>query len=222
MFDFRQLQVPHDIRFYDAEDLRYICTYPLAQQKPGTLCAATQSTILYVDESKRLREVYWLDLSDGKPKPASGKCVIHTENTTINDMCFVQDGDKQLLIVAAGDRGVFAYDTENDKVEWKVGENLSGNEKHIKAMGITTDGRGHLFVTDHNNHCIQMFSVSDGKYLGYLILDSKMIPSRSFITWPRKENFRPHEILWCEEMSSLVCTCRFDGSWNFMVINVEY
>ena len=223
MLDFRS-DVPHDIRFHYPEYLGITCTYSSAPHKPGILCAGTKSTLLYVDESKKPRDVHWLDLSGLKPKPAAGKRVIHTQIFNIYDMCFVEDRDKQLLIVAGGDKGLFAYNTQNDKVEWKVGENLSGNAKHAKAMGVTTDGRGHLFVSDHNNHCIQVFSVSDGKYLGYLILDAEM-----FHSWPRRDmillydyDFRPHEILWCEEMSSLICTSRLDGSWHFMVINVEH
>ena len=34
-------------------------------------------------------------------------------------MCLVQDGDKQLLVVALGHDGVVAYNIEEDKLEWK-------------------------------------------------------------------------------------------------------
>ena len=44
----------------------------------------------------------------------------------------------------------------------------------LKAMGVTTDERGHLFVTDHYNHRIQMFSVSDGQYLGCLVIGAEI------------------------------------------------
>ena len=68
-------------------------------------------------------DVHWLDFSKSKPKPAAGKCVIHIEHSDIqhddvDDMCFVQDGGKQLLIVAAHST-IFAFNIENDseKVE---------------------------------------------------------------------------------------------------------
>ena len=221
----------HDIRFCDAEDLTTICRYTVGQHEPGILCAGTQSTLLYEDASKSPREVHWLDLSDREPKPAKGKCVIHTKNKYIYDMCFVQDGDKQLLIVAGGDEGfftskttkgpsLFAYDTEKDKLEWKVGENLPGNKEHMRAAGVTTDGRGHLFVTDRNNDRIQMFYVSDGAYLGHLILDTEILRFRGFLPW--RQILPPCGILWCEKMSSLVYTSGFNREWYFMVINVEY
>ena len=121
------------------------------------------STLLYEDWTKSPREVHWLDVSGTQPKPAEGKSVIHTEQTKIEDMCFVEDGEKQLLVVAGGNEGLFAYNTVTDELEWKIGGHISGNETAITTMGVTTDERGHLFVTDIGNHCIQMFSVSDGQ-----------------------------------------------------------
>ena len=39
-------------------------------------------------------------------------------------------------------------------------------EKAFKAGSITADDHGNIFVYDRSNWAIQMFSVSDGKYLG--------------------------------------------------------
>ena len=88
-----------------------------------------------MDESKGPRDVHWLDLAESQPKPVTGKSVIHTQNKHINDMCFVQDGDKQLLVVAAADEGLFAYNTGNDEVEWKVDGCLFGNRGTFESYG---------------------------------------------------------------------------------------
>ena len=68
-------------------------------EPPGVMCTVTPSILLWVNESKTPFEVHWLDLSGKEPKPVEGRPTIHTELGRIDDMCFVQDGDKQLLIV---------------------------------------------------------------------------------------------------------------------------
>ena len=42
-------------------------------------------------------------------------------------------------------------------------------EKAFEAGSITGDDHGNIFVCDGGNWAIQMFSVSDGKYLGCLL-----------------------------------------------------
>ena len=44
---------------------------------------------------------------------------------------------------------------------------LFGQDQKIKLVRIVADGKGRLFVNDANN--IQMFSVSDGQYVGCLM-----------------------------------------------------
>ena len=73
--------------------------------------------------------------------------------------------------------------------------------------GVTTDGCGRLFVADYNNECIQMFDVSNGSYMGCLMLDFGY----------------PDKIRWCENTSSLICTRRLeDESWFVKVLDVQY
>ena len=178
---------------------------------PGVLCTAAPSSLLYVDLSTCPREVHWLDLSDGQ-KPAAGKRVIHTIQFEIRDMCFTQDRDKQLLIVAGEGGMLSAYNTETDELEWKVEEKLPG--KKIDVRGVTTDGRGHLFVSDrmYDSKCIQMFSVSDGSYMGSLRTGTDTLGS-------------PSCICWCEHMSSLLCVCAGleygESEWLLKIISVQ-
>ena len=134
-------------------------------------------------------EVYRLDLSESKPKLAAEKQVIHTQQTFIGDICFVHYGDKQLLVVAARDAGLFAYNAGTDKLEWKVEGKVTGMERALDALGVTTNGRGHLFVAD--DKCIHMFSTSEGQYLGRLI-------KRCGNTWqPRKSTLECRNIVSC-------------------------
>ena len=66
-------------------------------------------------------------------------------------MCFVQDGDKELLIVFGLGEGLSTYNTDTDKLEWKVHE---APDRRLGLTGVTTDGRGHLFVTDYDSDCV--------------------------------------------------------------------
>ena len=65
------------------------------------------------------------------------------------------------MIIADFREGVFAYDTLLNKLEWKVDRKPVGRKKSIAAYGVATDGRGHLYIADYDNRCIQIFSVSD-------------------------------------------------------------
>ena len=125
---------------------------------------------------------------DQSLNPAAGKLVIPTPLYWIYDMCYVKDGDKQLLVVSAGGEGLHAYNTVTDELEWKVEGKLPGMGKKMDAWGVTTDGRGHLFLADYENG-IQMFSTA-GRYLGCLIGDEDL--------------GSPHRVRWCDETSSIL------------------
>ena len=82
----------------------------MAPHQPSAMCAVTDAS-----ES----QIHRFDLSKSPPKAAAGKGVIQIffePNIYFTDMCFIQDGDKQLLDVA--NRGLFAYNIETDKLEW--------------------------------------------------------------------------------------------------------
>ena len=106
--------------------------------KPGRMYTGVNlSTLMYVDTSTAPNEVHCLDLtgSKPKPKPAAGKPVIHTQLKGIYDMCCMKDGDKELLILAAGDKGLYAYNMRTDQLEWSAKEKLPGMEKEMEARG---------------------------------------------------------------------------------------
>ena len=198
------------IEFRDMSDLgRVILSHFVAPHKPGRMCTAlTPSTLLYSDMSKSPREIHCLDLSGSEPQPAAGKPVIHTKQNRIRDICYVKDGDKQLLVVAAKQEGIHAYNTITDRLEWSANGKLPGMGKEMSATGVTTDGRGHLFVADYNggNICIQMFSTA-GQYLGCLIKDEDL--------------GSPARIQWCDETSSILAAFHKNSKWNLNVIHVQ-
>ena len=185
---------------------KILYTYPVTA--PGVICAVAPSTLLCVDQSKSPEspfEVHWLDLSSKEPKPVEGRQTIHTELDRIDDMCFVQDGDKQLLIVT-NYKGFFAYNTDTDKLEWKVVEKPNQN---IGIRAVTTDGRGHLFASDYNNHSIHVYSVSDGSYIRSLRGGDNAL-------------CKPEFIRWCKKTSSLIVACYSAGKWYLKFISVQF
>ena len=101
------------------------------------------------------------------------------------------------------------FDIERDKLEWKVKGNLPGMEKSLDASGIAANGRGHLFVADGANRYIQMFSASDGQYLGRLMTHNDA-------------DEYPSEMRWCEKSSALVCSYRFNDKWYLKVLRVQF
>ena len=187
----------------------------MTTHEPGAMCiGATPSDLWYEDLSTEPREIRPLDLRGSRPTPAAGKRVIHTEiKGEIKDMCSDQDRKKELLIVAEhaeGYDGVYAYNAERDEKVWEADGELPGMEYSLEATGVTTDNRGHLFVADYANNCIQMFSVSDGQYLGCVMKS--------------EETYGIKKIGWCEKTSSLVCLSGFEGLYVFYIveINVQY
>ena len=184
----------------------------MAPHEPVLLCTATPSTLMYVDYFKYPQVIHRLDLSDAHPKPTFGKSVIHgeldREPGLFRDLCFVKDGDKELLVVVDEVNGVFAYNTETGKLERKVDAAAPRMKYGMCPVGVTTDERGHLYVSDWKNECIQMFSVSDGLYMGYLLK-----------YWEIAGN--PEAIRWCITSSSLVLNVMVKGKLHLKVINVQ-
>ena len=206
-YNFRERNV---IKFRELENLSPISyCQSVAPHNPAWMCTAKSSLLLYEDRSKSPREVHLLDVIGSKLKPAAGKSVFLTQNETIFDMCFVDDGARQLLIVAAGGKGLFAYNTYTDKLEWEVGGLLAGNKEDIQTTGVTADERRHLFVTDFGNYCIQMFSVVDGQYLGCLMKDVETLG-------------KPGRLRWCENTTSLLTAHLFESKGYLNVIKVRY
>ena len=133
--------------------------------KPLLLCASSPSLLLYEDRSPR--HVRWLDCTTLPPKPPSGRSITST-NTEDKywDLCVVEHGDIELLVVVYSDNRVDAYNLDADKLQWAT--SIPELEKPVRICAITTDGRGQLFATDPRNRCVHVLS-TDGTYIGVLI-----------------------------------------------------
>ena len=165
--------------------------------RPGRLCMAGPSTLLYENLSKRYCEVRGLDCSTFHLKSARGIRVTHTQLESIRDMCTAQYKGELLLIATSGSDGIFAYNARADKLSWRVGgskgRNLVGSRGPIGADAVTTDGHSRIFVSDYNNECVQMFSL-DGTHLKSVLGKHKI--SRA----------DPLHMRWCNDISSLMVT----------------
>ena len=185
----------------------------MTPHEPSKLCAVTPSILSYVDWAKSQCKIHHLDLSELHTNPSAQGKVIHTQQTHIYNICFVQDGDKQLMIVSGTQDDcskLFAYNTLKDKIEWKLERKPSEMEDYFNPRLVTTDGHGHLFVADLGNQCIQMFHMSDARHMGCLMkcVDTNLV--------------NPYHVCWNQKTSSLVVVCYFRGVFHLNVINVQF
>ena len=124
---------------------------------PESLCAASPSTLLFVDVSNKPWDVYWLDCSGTDPKLTGKK--ISTELNHINDICHIPDKNKPLLVATdCLSSSLHAYNAVNNKLEWNC---------ELKGEYVTTDGYEYVLVRTGNG--IHMLSLLDGKDLGCLM-----------------------------------------------------
>ena len=137
----------------------------MAPHKPGLLCQVAPSVLLYENTSAESREVHSLDCSEDEPAP-TGSVVNTNISAEIEDICCTEYENGKLLVIVDKNEMIHVYSTATGKLKWTIKEKPIREEKKFKPHGVAADGRGHLFVSDEVNKCIQMFSVSDGQHLG--------------------------------------------------------
>ena len=200
------------IEFRDTNDLsKIIYTQSVAPHNPGALCAVNSFMLLYEDRSKTPCHIHWLDCNESKPKLLIGKSLT-TSLQYIADMIGVRNGTDELIIGNGEQNVIHCYSTTTKSLKWSVSGNLPGLQKALCAVGFATDRRGHLFVSDgfNGNSCIQMFSVSDGQYLGCLIKEGEQGLGY------------PNRICWHSASHSLVVARQVGVFWYLSMINMEY
>ena len=165
----------------------------------GCLCRAGPSTLLVVNAAERPNEVRWLDCSKLPPKPSVGRKNIQLRHNAVYDMCYVRKHNKELLVYSS-DEGIFAQDVQSFESEWSIPKSTYGSLKNCCA--ITTDGRGHIFISTPVNSVVLMFSL-DGVEVG-LVMDLRGIG-------------QPRLICWCESQLSLIIAYIEKGLWNIAV-----
>ena len=108
----------------------------------------------------------------------------------IREMLFVGENKKEIVIsLYHGLSGIYARNLANILL-WNIEGAIDG-QKEIRCVSVTTDGRGHLFVCDEANKCIQLFS-TDGLYICRLIGRGEHGLGEPFL------------VRWCKKTSSLI------------------
>ena len=113
----------------------------------------------------------------------------------LNDMCPVHlENNKDLVVTTHAQINeeeffICAHDPDRKTKEWSVIETLV--QMPLCPQGLTTDGKGQLYICDPNNACIQMFS-SGGEYRGVLLRQGEQGLGT------------PWSVRWCNSKSLLV------------------
>ncbi len=113
-----------------------------------------------------------------------------------------------MLVTTHSYDGIRTFDMNTSNLEWRVSGILPGMQEEMKAQGVTTDGRGHIFVSDFNNECVLMFTL-DGTYLGALQPDQER--GLGVPLW----------ILWSEATSSLIVVHAKENRRSISFVNVQ-
>ena len=162
--NFSKLRV---VEFRNVDDLTQIIgSQTVKRHLPYRMHSQSPSTLLYTDVSTMPCTVRWLDCSKRKLRDDSIQFVTKEGATNV---IHAQDEDDEFLISAHGKGGIYAYNSTTGTLEWCVKGRQPGMDKDLDAGNIAVDNHGHIFVCDVGNGGIQMFSVSDGRYLGCLV-----------------------------------------------------
>ena len=149
--------------------------YPISV---GRLYFVAESTLLFTNTSKNPTEVRWvpIDMSTNPPHPTAGSRTLRLHHKYVRDVCYTSINNKELLVYACED-GVFAQNVRSSLQEWSItnttqGSLVKGNwvkilgaSVRVNVCSITTDGRGHVFISDPKNFVVSLFS-PDGVELG--------------------------------------------------------
>ena len=153
------------IEFRNTENINEILlTYSVAPHQPGVLCAVSPSMLVYENRSKNPRQLHWLDCSEPAPKLLG--ITANTNLPSVGDMSTAQSENETLLIVLPYDANelIHAYNSTTGQLKWSVQKKITSGT--FSSCGVAGDGNGRIFVANWTNHCIQMFSASNGLYLG--------------------------------------------------------
>ena len=204
------------IEFREINDLDKVASsYYVRQCRPGRICTSSASSsssdmLLFVDHKQHPREAKWLDCSKSPPEPAEDAGSVHVQHDIVWDLCcctFMKNSNQRLLITTGGFDGVNAHNTGTDKLEWSVKGGLSGVGDEMTAEGVTSDGHGHLFVSDENNKCVHVFSIS-GDHVGTVLHEGEQGLGR------------PRLIHWCDSSFSLIVAHIIDEQYCLSQVEV--
>ena len=139
--------------------------------EPCTLCVVPPSTLFYVNDPIFIpSSIHSLDCSGATPTLCHS---IGPYDHKIYSMSYVKYLNENLLAIPV-DKGMQTFQLDTGVVKWgRKDIQLPGPNKNCEPYCLAADRKGRLFVTDLSNKCIQMFSVSDGQYLGCFIKEGE-------------------------------------------------
>ena len=201
IYNYRDL---NRIYFHHADNLtEVIHSYSVEPHLPGELCTSGNTMLMYLDKSKNPREVRWLDCRGPTPRPLKSITTMHSH---VSEMCYAKMDNKDLLAAANG-YGIYAYNTNTGELDWSVSGEVKGMKEEIYPDGVTSDGQGHLFLSDARRASIHVFS-TDGEYIVRLIKAGE-------------QGFGvPGCIRWCVNTLSLIATHFRDNTWFISFIKL--
>ena len=199
---------------YDVDTLER-CDYVLSVRPdiPMLLSTRAGSCLLY---TRNKGDFIQMDLSNFPRWTTTEVPISLREFQWIHDFCIVPQEHGDLVIISAERGSMRAFNAGNGNLEWKITGTVTmkDTEKGMKRkqnkgmtdliwpLGVTYDRRGHLFVCDKVNSCIQKFSI-DGQYLGILLLGEKV--ERGVIVQKGEKGLgTPRWIRWSKKSSSIV------------------
>ena len=150
------------IEFRDVQNLEQMVYILVAHpHHPCTMCTTSQSTLLF-EASGEIKSV------DCSPTPPTISSFLSLpQDYAIRDLCYVMEGDCTYVAVVNFTGGLMVYNVDGGKLEWEAPKKLPDMTTDMEAWAVTTDGFGRLFVVDHLNRCVQMFSINC-TYIGAL------------------------------------------------------
>ena len=144
---------------------------------------------------------YYNYCSSSSASTTTFNAVTNTKEDYIEDICCVEDSDEPLLMTTHSlKRRLCAYNTRVNKREWII--------KGTNALGVTSDGRGHLFVCDPDKDCVQVYS-TDGECRGVLISKGESGLGK------------PMKIRWQKKTSSAVIAHVIGNIWHISSVRVD-
>ena len=168
---------------------KIVLDFTTAPRQPVKLSSLSPTSLMYLDSSSS--SLVPLDCHSSPPShgPARGKL----PKDEVTDMCCVNGKDSKLVIIVFKDGKLCAFNVLSSKLQWQAKQEMPHpqvSQQPLKAVGVTTDGRGNLFVSDLGNKWVQRFSL-DGKYLGrvvyfYNIQQPNIVNPISHIRWVNK------------------------------------
>ena len=187
------------IEFRSLTDLsQIIYNFSTGYTDPGALCAESTSTLLVVNQSNGPSDAYWLDCSEDEPT-LTGKKITIDFPAKVWDISFLSNERKPLLLAIQYGR-LHAYSALTNKLEWK--SEVGGNS-------VTTYCHDYVMVCAHLRHYICMFSLPDGKKLGYLMRDGDQGLGKL------------KHVRWCNMTSSLIVVHDVDEEIHISTIQFK-